>query len=281
MRTRVYNSEHCLTAASGEQGKVDESMQEMAAVEALRGEKSEKEVCSLLQMQPAKKLIAATSFQRELQQLSDTSGASGHQKLRVCEVCGAYLSVLDSDRRLADHFGGKVCSSAFLGASTLTPASRCIWATTSCGNFFKNSPRNVQRAKAKHHHLPIRRQCLHPQRQASFPVAERAYRMADPHQLQDQLEGGLGLGQLVPAGRGMAVGIEIGAMEREIVRGTEMGTETETEMDIVEVEIAIKTVETETGIVTAHLPQDMSESKFCPCSFVDSFLTLSQERPEK
>jgi hypothetical protein len=23
-------------------------------------------------------------------------------------VCGAYLSVLDSDRRLADHFGGKV-----------------------------------------------------------------------------------------------------------------------------------------------------------------------------
>jgi LUC7 N_terminus len=48
------------------------------------------------------------SLQRELQQLTDTSGASGHQKLRVCDVCGAYLSVLDSDRRLADHFGGKV-----------------------------------------------------------------------------------------------------------------------------------------------------------------------------
>lgn len=47
-------------------------------------------------------------IQRELQQLTDTSGASGHQKLRVCDVCGAYLSVLDSDRRLADHFGGKV-----------------------------------------------------------------------------------------------------------------------------------------------------------------------------
>lgn len=26
----------------------------------------------------------------------------------MCDVCGAYLSVLDSDRRLADHFGGKV-----------------------------------------------------------------------------------------------------------------------------------------------------------------------------
>jgi LUC7 N_terminus len=48
------------------------------------------------------------TLQRELQQLTDTSGASGHQKLRVCDVCGAYLSVLDSDRRLADHFGGKV-----------------------------------------------------------------------------------------------------------------------------------------------------------------------------
>jgi len=72
----------------GEQGKVDESMREMAAIEALKAEKGDKE--------------------RELQQLTDTSGASGHQKLRVCDVCGAYLSVLDSDRRLADHFGGKM-----------------------------------------------------------------------------------------------------------------------------------------------------------------------------
>ncbi|GJJ15593.1 hypothetical protein Clacol_009871 [Clathrus columnatus] len=72
----------------GEQQKVEESMKEMAAIEALKAEKSDKE--------------------RELQQLTETSGASGHQKLRVCDVCGAYLSVLDSDRRLADHFGGKM-----------------------------------------------------------------------------------------------------------------------------------------------------------------------------
>ncbi|CAE6511763.1 unnamed protein product [Rhizoctonia solani] len=72
----------------GEEGKVEESMKELEAVEALKAEKTEKE--------------------RELQQLTDTSGASGHQKLRVCDVCGAYLSVLDSDRRLADHFGGKM-----------------------------------------------------------------------------------------------------------------------------------------------------------------------------
>ncbi|KLO11847.1 LUC7-domain-containing protein, partial [Schizopora paradoxa] len=72
----------------GEQGKVDESMREMAAIEALKSEKAEK--------------------MQELENLSDTSGASGHQKLRVCDICGAYLSVLDSDRRLADHFGGKM-----------------------------------------------------------------------------------------------------------------------------------------------------------------------------
>jgi len=30
------------------------------------------------------------------------------QKLRVCEVCCAYLGIHDNDRRLADHFGGKL-----------------------------------------------------------------------------------------------------------------------------------------------------------------------------
>lgn len=30
------------------------------------------------------------------------------QKLQACEVCGAYLSHLDNDRRLADHFIGKI-----------------------------------------------------------------------------------------------------------------------------------------------------------------------------
>lgn len=35
-------------------------------------------------------------------------GQSAQQKLQVCEQCGAYLSRLDSDRRLADHFIGKI-----------------------------------------------------------------------------------------------------------------------------------------------------------------------------
>ncbi|RKF77110.1 U1 snRNP-associated protein usp106 [Golovinomyces cichoracearum] len=46
--------------------------------------------------------------ERDLKSLSDTSGPSGHQKLQVCDVCGAYLSRLDNDRRLADHFYGKM-----------------------------------------------------------------------------------------------------------------------------------------------------------------------------
>lgn len=72
----------------GEQGEVEASLAELQRAEALKGEKAERE--------------------RELQVLSDSAGASGHQKLRVCDVCGAYLSILDSDRRLADHFGGRM-----------------------------------------------------------------------------------------------------------------------------------------------------------------------------
>ncbi|KAL9940444.1 hypothetical protein V8E36_001149 [Tilletia maclaganii] len=72
----------------GEAGEVDASLAELAKAEALKEEKAGK--------------------QKELQNLNENSGASGHQKLRVCDVCGAYLSILDSDRRLADHFGGKM-----------------------------------------------------------------------------------------------------------------------------------------------------------------------------
>lgn len=51
---------------------------------------------------------AKSEKEKELKALSDTSGPSGHQKLQVCDVCGAYLSRLDNDRRLADHFFGKM-----------------------------------------------------------------------------------------------------------------------------------------------------------------------------
>ena len=53
--------------ALGEAGKVEESMEKLAAVDALKALKTDKE--------------------RELQNLNETAGASGHQKLRVCETC--------------------------------------------------------------------------------------------------------------------------------------------------------------------------------------------------
>ncbi|KAF8464388.1 hypothetical protein BDZ91DRAFT_783616 [Kalaharituber pfeilii] len=72
----------------GEQGQVARALEEYYRVRQNKKEKEEKE--------------------RDLKQLSDTSGPSGHQKLQVCDVCGAYLSRLDNDRRLADHFYGKM-----------------------------------------------------------------------------------------------------------------------------------------------------------------------------
>lgn len=52
---------------------------------------------------------------RAREKLSETArniveniGQSSQQKLQVCEACGAYLSRLDSDRRLADHLIGKI-----------------------------------------------------------------------------------------------------------------------------------------------------------------------------
>uniref|UniRef100_L7JEM6 Uncharacterized protein n=1 Tax=Pyricularia oryzae (strain P131) TaxID=1143193 RepID=L7JEM6_PYRO1 len=51
---------------------------------------------------------AKAEREKELRALADTGGPSGHQKLQVCDVCGAYLSRLDNDRRLADHFYGKM-----------------------------------------------------------------------------------------------------------------------------------------------------------------------------
>ena len=35
------------------------------------------------------------------------TGVDVNKKLRVCDVCGSFLSILDSDKRLADHFMGK------------------------------------------------------------------------------------------------------------------------------------------------------------------------------
>ncbi|OWF47782.1 putative RNA-binding protein Luc7-like 2 isoform X2 [Mizuhopecten yessoensis] len=71
----------------GGEGEVEESLKLMEEVEELKKNKS-------LAEQDYRNSMPASSYQQ--------------QKLRVCEVCSAYLGIHDNDRRLADHFGGKL-----------------------------------------------------------------------------------------------------------------------------------------------------------------------------
>ncbi|XP_056379743.1 putative RNA-binding protein Luc7-like 2 isoform X3 [Hyla sarda] len=71
----------------GADGNVEESQKIMDEVERTRIAKREAE-------EIYRSSMPASSFQQ--------------QKLRVCEVCSAYLGLHDNDRRLADHFGGKL-----------------------------------------------------------------------------------------------------------------------------------------------------------------------------
>ncbi|CAB4257088.1 similar to Saccharomyces cerevisiae YDL087C LUC7 Essential protein associated with the U1 snRNP complex [Maudiozyma barnettii] len=57
----------------------------------------------LEEMQERRQVIA-----KNVKNITENVGQSAQQKLQVCEVCGAYLSRLDTDRRLADHFLGKI-----------------------------------------------------------------------------------------------------------------------------------------------------------------------------
>ncbi|KAI9141717.1 hypothetical protein BKA69DRAFT_1028204 [Paraphysoderma sedebokerense] len=71
----------------GEEGKVDESIAILSQVEEIKSKKNEKE---------------------ELLRTMTAHDLTQQQKLRVCDICSAYLSITDSDRRLADHFSGKM-----------------------------------------------------------------------------------------------------------------------------------------------------------------------------
>jgi hypothetical protein len=73
--------------ALGEAGQVEESMKLMTEIDELRSQKAKAE-------HEYRSSIPASSYQQ--------------QKLRVCEVCSAYLGIHDNDIRLADHFGGKL-----------------------------------------------------------------------------------------------------------------------------------------------------------------------------
>lgn len=73
--------------AAGNEGNVEESLRLMEEVDKIKKEKVAAEM-------EYRNSIPTSSYQQ--------------QKLRVCEVCSAYLGIQDNDRRLADHFGGKL-----------------------------------------------------------------------------------------------------------------------------------------------------------------------------
>jgi len=58
----------------------------------------------------------------------NTMPASNYQqqKLRVCEVCSAFLGIHDNDRRLADHFGGKLHVGFITLRSKLAELQVCV-----------------------------------------------------------------------------------------------------------------------------------------------------------
>lgn len=73
-----------------EEGRVDEALRVLQKTEELRNQRIQKE--------------------EQLRRMGVEGTGQVSQKLRVCEVCSAYLSILDTDARLADHFIGKVSS---------------------------------------------------------------------------------------------------------------------------------------------------------------------------
>lgn len=97
----------------GEQGQVSSALALFPKLEELHGKKQSKETeLKVLQLQSSSS--SSSSANSSSTSLLDTKqpAGSGHltnqQKLRVCQICSAYLSIADSDRRLADHFAGKM-----------------------------------------------------------------------------------------------------------------------------------------------------------------------------
>eukprot|EP01035_Chromulina_nebulosa_P018757 gene18757-24524_t len=86
---------HTLTLeaeAAGEEGDIDKAQEIMGKIEELQKLKQE----------------IATRITEKLKVMQAKIGNDVNKKLRVCDVCGSFLSIFDSDnRRLQDHFIGK------------------------------------------------------------------------------------------------------------------------------------------------------------------------------
>ncbi|KAJ0397282.1 hypothetical protein P43SY_006542 [Pythium insidiosum] len=95
---------------AGNEGEVDLSMELMQKVEELQQKKAEAQANAMIRsIRPAAPKESGENGEADGgKSAADAKASSVNQKLRVCDVCGAFLSIFDSDRRLADHFGGKL-----------------------------------------------------------------------------------------------------------------------------------------------------------------------------
>lgn len=95
----------------GAEGFVDESMKMMEEVRTAKKRRGTQFVqtdtdgrfCDQVEDIRKKKAAAEQEYRNAM-----PASSYQQQKLRVCEVCSAYLGIHDNDRRLADHFGGKL-----------------------------------------------------------------------------------------------------------------------------------------------------------------------------
>jgi len=80
---------------AGEDGNVDEYMKLSTEIKALEQKRQHQQV-----------MLIPTGAAGEV--IQQHGPQSQQQKLRVCDVCSCFLSKFDSDKRLADHFNGKL-----------------------------------------------------------------------------------------------------------------------------------------------------------------------------
>ncbi|CAG2187007.1 LUC7L2 [Mytilus edulis] len=121
----------------GQDGEVEESMNYMDQVEDLK----------------RKKALAETEFRNSM-----PASSYQQQKLRVCEVCSAYLGIHDNDRRLADHFGGKL----HLGFITIRDKLEDLKKSVADRRAQREKEREEQKLKRPDHGQERRRQDIHP-----------------------------------------------------------------------------------------------------------------------
>lgn len=103
----------------GEEGKLEEFNEMTRRIDELKQRKMHEQVgLAALFSGPIHPLVQSLIHAAQAQVIPE--GEAGEviaalrtqsqqqQKLRVCEVCGLYLSITDSDKRLTDHFTGKL-----------------------------------------------------------------------------------------------------------------------------------------------------------------------------